>query len=482
MGEAKTKLHKIKVYLSYASGQIQDGIPYNFINYYLLMFMTDMAGLSPALAGTVLFIAVIWDAVTDPTVGYISDNLKSRKGRRRPFLIGSMVPLLICMLLLFAPFNIPDSFKFIYYLIVTLMFWTANTCYSIPFNSFGAEIVTDTNERNNMKTICGFFLYFGVWLATAGPQFVQSITGQMGISEKTSWFYAALFMGLIGCISAAVCWRATKGMEVLPAEADSREAEGEEKKGVKKAVKGIYDTYKILLKTRSVRIICLMALAYNTFFDIKATGFVYLMDNNLTLDAAMQALFWTLAAVLNYITLPILNIISNKISKRATFILMWALMIGFAAVFAIVQITSFGVLIGYQVIYAFANVCFWIIGYSLAYDCVEVVEFQHGENMSGSIIGLFTFCQKLGYAIGGWVAGMGLAVIGYNAALEVQSAQVQVGINTLLTAVPGVFLLIGLILMIRFPINRVKHGRLLKALAKKKNGEEYSTEGFDDIF
>ena len=77
---------------------------------------------------------------------------------------------------------------------------------------------------------------------------------------------------------------------------------------------------------------------------------------------------------------------------------------------------------------------------------------------------------------------MGLAVIGYNAALEVQSAQVQVGINTLLTAVPGVFLLIGLILMIRFPINRVKHGRLLKALAKKKNGEEYSTEGFDDIF
>ena len=83
-------------------------------------------------------------------------------------------------------------------------------------------------------------------------------------------------------------------------------------------MKGIYDTYKILLKTRSVRIICLMALAYNTFFAIKATGFVYLMDNNLTLDAAMQALFWTLAAVLNYITLPILNIISNKISKRAT--------------------------------------------------------------------------------------------------------------------------------------------------------------------
>lgn len=51
-----------------------------------------------------------------------------------------------------------------------------------------------------------------------------------------------------------------------------------------------------------------------------------------------------------------------------------------------------------------------------------------------------------------------------------------------MTAVPGVILLIGLILMIRFPINRIKHDKLLKALEKKKNGEEYSTEGFEDIF
>ena len=109
-----------------------------------------------------------------------------------------------------------------------------------------------------------------------------------------------------------------------------------------------------------------MALVYNTFFAVKATGFVYLMANNLTLDSAMQALFLTLAAALNYITLPVLNIVSNKISKKAAFILMWSLMIAFAAVFAVVQITSFAVLIGYQVIFAFANVCFWIIGYALA--------------------------------------------------------------------------------------------------------------------
>lgn len=471
------RLRKLKTYFSYAIGQIQDGIPYNFINYYLLMFMTDMAGLSPAVAGTILFIAVLWDGITDPAVGYISDNLRGNKGKRRPFIIGSAIPVLLCMLLLFAPFDLPEGIRFPYYLVVTLLFWTSYTCYSIPFNSFGAEIVTDTNERNNMKTICGFFLYFGVWLATAGPQLVQSVTADMGISEKTTWFYAALFMGLLGVLAAVLCWFMTKGME------DTTQQESpKQKRSFKESIQNIYSSYKLLLKARSVRINCLTALVYNTFFAVKATGFVYLMANNLTLDSAMQALFWTLAAILNYVSLPILNIIANKLSKKATFILMWSIMIAFAAVFAVVQISSFGVLVGYQGIFAFANVCFWIIGYSLAYDCVEVVEFQHGENMSGSIIGLFTLCQKIGYALGGWLAGLGLSIIGYDAALKTQTDTVLIGINTLMTAVPGAILLIGLILMLRFPINQVKHHKLLSALEHKKKGETYSTEGFEDIF
>lgn len=483
MENSSGKLSKLKTYLSYSIGQINDGIPYNFINYYLLMFMTDMAGLSPALAGTVIFIAVIWDAVTDPAVGYISDNLKGKGGRRRPFILGASIPVLISMLLLFAPWGLPVNFRFVYYLIVTLLFWTTYTCYSIPFNSFGAEIVTDTNERNNLKTVSGFFLYFGVWLATAGPQFIQSMTADTNISEKTTWFYAALFMGVLGVIAAVICWRMTKGtekIEEMTSEADM--AEESHEKGLKYAIINVFSNYKLLLKTRAVRIICLMALVYNIFYAVKATGFVYLMTVNLNLESALQALFWTVAAVLNYVTLPILNVIANKLSKKATFILMWSLMIIFAGIFAVVQITSFGVLIAYQVIFAFANVCFWIIGYSLAFDCVEVVEFQHGENKSGSIIGLFSFSQKLGYAIGGWIAGIGLSLIGYNASLDVQPHDVMVGINTILTAVPGVILLIGLILMIRFPINKVKHRKLSEELKKKNNGEEYSTEGFEDIF
>lgn len=478
MKNPNSKLAKIKTYFSYSIGQINDGIPYNFINYYLLMFMTDMVGLSPALAGTVIFIAIIWDAVTDPAVGYISDNLKGKRGKRRPFIIGASIPVLLVMLLLFAPWDIPENFRFVYYLIATLLFWTTYTCYSIPFNSFGAEIVTDTNERNNLKTISGFFLYFGVWLATAGPQFVQSLTEGTDISEKTTWFYAALFMGTLGVIAAFVCWYMTKGTERI----DEYGEEEKHEKGFKYAITNIFLNYKLLLKTRAVRIICLMALVYNTFFAVKATGFVYLMTVNLNLESALQALFWTVAAALNYITLPILNIVANKLSKKATFILMWSLMIIFAGIFAVIQITSFSVLIAYQVIFAFANVCFWVIGYSLAFDCVEVVEFQHGQNKSGSIIGLFSFSQKLGYAIGGWIAGLSLSIIGYDAALEVQSHDVIVGINTIMTAVPGVILLIGLILMIRFPINKIKHRKLVEQLNKKNNGEDYNTEGFEDIF
>ena len=85
-------------------------------------------------------------------------------------------------------------------------------------------------------------------------------------------------------------------------------------------------------------------------------------------------------------------------------------------------------------------------------------------------------------AFHGWQFIVSEIVAGYDSTLETQPDSVLIGINTLMTAVPAVILFIGLILMFRFPINRIKHNKLAEALEKKKRGEVYSTEGFEDIF
>ena len=75
--------------LGYGIGQGGDSAGYNLYYTYFLFFLTDVAMVSPAFAGVISLIAITWDAVTDPFVGYISDNTKSKYGRRRPFMIGS---------------------------------------------------------------------------------------------------------------------------------------------------------------------------------------------------------------------------------------------------------------------------------------------------------------------------------------------------------------------------------------------------------
>lgn len=472
----ESKANKIKTYLRYCIGQVQDSVPYNFINVYLLVYLVDVAGLSASLAGTIIFATVIWDAITDPAIGYFSDNLKSKYGRRRPFMICSILPLFLVIALLFAPIDIPGNMKFIYYLIMGLLFWLTFTGYSIPYNSFGAEIVQDTNERNNMKSIGGFFMYFATWLATAVPQFITSFAEKGGMSDQMVWFISATGTAAVGAIAGVICWRLTRGMEKVEYKYSK-----EDKAPLSEAIKNLFVDYKFLLSVKVVREMTIVATMFNAFFAVKVTGFIYLQTCNLGLSAAMIGVFFTISSFLSYAVIPILNIIANRFSKKTTFLITWGCMITFGVIFFIIQIESFAVLIAYQIFFSLANVTYWTIGTSLFFDCIDVVEFKANKNMGGGVMGMSSFFAKFGYAIGAWFAGVWLDFVGYDASLATQSEHTLWGINTMLTLIPILILLVGLIFMISFPLNKVKHQALLKELEKKKNNEEYSTEGLEKV-
>ena len=101
--------------LGYALGGTGDAIAYDFIGSFLLFFLTDLAGISPAIAGTIIGIAVLWDAITDPVIGMLSDRCKSKYGKKRPFLLFSAIPLAIIMMMLFHVVGFNGNAKVAYY-------------------------------------------------------------------------------------------------------------------------------------------------------------------------------------------------------------------------------------------------------------------------------------------------------------------------------------------------------------------------------
>ena len=90
-----------KTKVGYSLGGTGDAIAYDFIGSFLMFFLTDLAGISPAIAGSIIGVAVLWDAITDPIIGILSDRCKSKYGKKRPFILFSAIPLAVVMIMLF---------------------------------------------------------------------------------------------------------------------------------------------------------------------------------------------------------------------------------------------------------------------------------------------------------------------------------------------------------------------------------------------
>lgn len=122
-------------------------------NTFLLLFYSQILGVSASLVSIVLAIALIFDAVSDPVVGSISDNLRSKLGRRHPFMFASAIPLAISMYFLFSPPpDVSHNFLLAWLLFFTVLLRTAFTCFMIPWNAIAAEFSNDYIERTLIIT------------------------------------------------------------------------------------------------------------------------------------------------------------------------------------------------------------------------------------------------------------------------------------------------------------------------------------------
>ena len=182
MGTEKTsgKLG-FKKKFGYAIGQMVDSTGYNVYYFFFLFFLTDFAGIPAGIAGTISLIAIMWDAVTDPIVGNISDNLKSPYGRRRPLMIGATIPYAICTFLLFNNVDFGTNAKFAYFVVLAILFWSCYKTYVIPFFALGAELTDDFKERTSLRAWASVFLQIAVMIASAAPPMILEMAGKAGL-------------------------------------------------------------------------------------------------------------------------------------------------------------------------------------------------------------------------------------------------------------------------------------------------------------
>ena len=164
--------------LAHGVGAAAFGIKNNGFDYFLLLFYGTVVGLEPGLVGLAILIALVFDAISDPLVGYWSDNFRSRWGRRHPFMYAAALPVALSYFLLWNPPDLSETGLFFYLTGLAILIRTFITFYETPSTSLLPELTSDYEERTSLQSYRLFFgwsggnlmsvLMFGVILAGAG--------------------------------------------------------------------------------------------------------------------------------------------------------------------------------------------------------------------------------------------------------------------------------------------------------------------------
>jgi len=426
------------------------GIP---IYVYIPKFYTDIIGINVMVMGYILLSVRIFDAITDPAIGFISDRTKTPFGRRRPYIAVGSFFVSLSMYLLFNPPDASASQSVIWFggcIFALFFFWTL---VSVPYESLGPEITFDYNERISLFGVRDGFLIAGTLAAASSPALVEwmfnlSDTAQ-GERAKFFWIaviYAPLVIGF--------SWWCAISITELPLKSVNRSV------GILKGMRqmGQNRPFVILLIAYTISAIGNNLPATLILFYVE-----YVLHSNLA-DVFLLIYFVT-----GIMFLPGWISISRRIGKKKAWLTSMAINTGaFFGVFFLGpgdEIT-YGVLVFISGIGFGATLA---IPSAIQADVIDYDEWLTGERREGQYIGLWSISKKLAAAVG---VGAGLSVLGaagYTPNVE-QSEQVKFVLRTLYALVPSVCNLIAILIAMAYPISSKVHENIRKSIDDRKKG------------
>ncbi len=299
--------------LAYGSGDLFGGGSFLIIGMLYMYFLTEVVGLSPIYAALVFAVGKVWDAVSDPLMGYISDNVKAKSGRRRIFFLIGLIPIPISFALLWTSFSFnSEMLAFIYYSFAYILFNTVFTMVMVPYSALNAEITTDYKVRTRLSGTRIIFSQFSALLAGTIPAI---LIARFPDNPGVGYFV----MGLVFAVLYMLPWIFVFfGTWELPYTRPVKE------KG--HPIVNVFKNFKTIFINKSFRKHIIMYICSYSAMDILMAVFVYYLTyylgRNELYPIAMGALLVT-----QILMLPVYVMISNKKGKGFAYILglsIWA--------------------------------------------------------------------------------------------------------------------------------------------------------------
>lgn len=463
----------VKTKIGYGIGCVCDNTLYTLSGTYLLLYLTTVAGVAPALAGTISAIGSVWEALVGPIMGSLSDNTVSRFGKRKPFMMIAAIPVAVITSLLFTTINAGPAVKGIYYTAAIILFWTSFSMEFVPYMSWGADLTDDYHERTSLRAYSYVFGQVGMLIGMVLPTIIVDWAMNLGKTDQQSWQIVGMFCGisagtalLVSALSVKKTDMAKDDPELIRMKA-LKKAEKEKHRGVHPLARvlSILKEFASILKLKAMRYLLAASMLYLIANTLFSSDRVFFMTYNMGMSQKAISLIMLVITLSGIAFVPFISGFSRMFDKKTVFMAG----IGGAGVLMMamrmMNITDLRGIIAVSLIYSVANTCYWQLMPSMIYDIAEVEAVQSGESHAGAVISFQALSESVCIAIGLQILGIILELSGFDESLPspllangdaslMQPESALTWVSNSFTLLPGIFMVLVFIVMIGYPITK----------------------------
>jgi len=424
------------------------------IQFFLLFYYTDIAGIDPGLAGTALLVGKLtWDAFNDPLFGYLSDRTRSRWGRRKPYMLFGAIPFGLTIWLLFSlPPGLEGVRAFLAVLGTFLFVDTTQTLISVPYYALSAELTYDYDERTSLISIRMIFTVVGYMLGAALTPLLAGIFMDLGLAKTDAYSAVGAVFGVIAAITVLVT---TLGVKEKP------------RPELEKSKMPALAQVKQVFKNKPFVIYMIFSTIVSISFTLLTSLLPYFLTYQLDMSDQTFLVMLVLMGTIGLFLIP-WRYAARKLNKGPAY----ALGLAIASVAIIgayllpkgpspyIYLIAFVAGLGFSAQYVFP--------WSMIPDVVEVDYAITGERHEGIYFGINAFLGKLTGALGIAASGWALKLYGYIPEVE-QTARALFGIRFFFAIVPVIAFAISLPLLIWYPLTAKKHAELVAQISSRDN-------------
>lgn len=438
-----------------------------------MFFLLTAFGMDPFLAGLLGGLPRIFDAITDPIMGFISDNTKSRFGRRRPYIfIGAILSgVLFAVLWQLYPHN-SQMYNFWYFLIFSLIYLVGNTIFSTPLIGLGYEMTSDYNERTRLMAFSqtvgqvAWMIVPWFWVLIANPNLFDN----QAVGVRSLSVIVGAVCIVLGILPAIFC----KGI-------DASKMEGRTEITYKTLFSNLIELFKGIVqvsKNKPFMKLCgATFLVFNGFQMVASFSYFiivfYMFRGDYGLAGNWPAWFSTVSAIVTaFLVIPIISAIANRLGKRKAFIISTTISIigyllkwwGFNPenpwlIFMPIPLMAFGI-----------GGLFTLM-MSMTADVCDLDELNNGmPRKEGTFGAIYWWMVKLGQAIALVLGGLVLKLVGFDQNATIQAAETITRLRIADIAIPALTAFLAIVVMWKYDLTETK-AREIKMKLIERRGE-----------